>query len=94
MIEEVLTYNDVLLVPQYSEIKSRRDVSIASDLEGNGPLTRLSLPIIASPMDTISEEEMGVAMWQEGGLAVVHRYNTIAEQVLSLIHISEPTRPY
>ncbi len=81
MIEEVLTYNDVLLVPQYSEIKSRRDVSIASDLEGNGPLTRLSLPIIASPMDTISEEEMGVAMWQEGGLAVVHRYNTIAEQV-------------
>jgi len=79
-IKEALTYNDVLLEPQYSDIKSRSEVSIASVLRGNGPTTKLSLPIIASPMDTISEEEMGVAMWQEGGLAVVHRYNTITEQ--------------
>ena len=79
-MEEVLTYNDVLLVPQYSDIKSRSDVSVASTLRGNGPTTKLGLPIIASPMDTISEEEMGVTMWQEGGLAVVHRYNTITEQ--------------
>ena len=79
-MEEALTYNDVLLVPQYSDIKSRSDVSVASTLRGNGPTTKLHIPIIASPMDTISEEEMGVAMWQEGGLAVVHRYNTITEQ--------------
>jgi len=79
-IKEALTYNDVLLEPQYSDIKSRSDVSVASTLRGNGPTTKLGLPIIASPMDTISEEEMGVAMWQEGGLAVVHRYNTITEQ--------------
>ncbi len=79
-IQEVLTYNDVLLEPQYSDIKSRSEVSVASTLRGNGPTTKLGIPIIASPMDTISEEEMGVAMWQEGGLAVVHRYNTIAEQ--------------
>jgi IMP dehydrogenase len=77
---EVLTYDDVLLVPQYSDIKSRSEVSVASTLRGNGPTTKLHLPIIASPMDTISEEEMGVAMWQAGGLAVVHRYNTITEQ--------------
>ena len=79
-IEEVLTYNDVLLTPQYSDIKSRTEVSLAGTFRGNGPTTRLGLPIIASPMDTISEEEMGVAMWQEGGLAVVHRYNTIYAQ--------------
>jgi IMP dehydrogenase len=79
-IKEALTYDDVLLEPQYSDIKSRSEVSIASTLTGNGPTTKLHIPIIASPMDTISEEEMGVAMWQEGGLAVVHRYNTIAEQ--------------
>ncbi len=79
-IQEVLTYNDVLLEPQYSDIKSRSEVSVASTLRGNGPTTKLGIPIIASPMDTISEEEMGVAMWQEGGLAVVHRYNTITEQ--------------
>ena len=80
MIREALTYNDVLLTPQYSDIESRSEVSIASILRGNGPTTKLGIPIIASPMDTISEEEMGVAMWQEGGLAVVHRYNTIVEQ--------------
>jgi IMP dehydrogenase len=79
-IKEVLTYNDVLLAPQYSDIKSRAEVSAASILGGNGPTTRLNLPVIASPMDTITEEEMGVAMWQEGGLAVVHRYNTIYAQ--------------
>jgi len=79
-IKEALTYNDVLLEPQYSDIKSRSEVNIASVLRGNGPTTKLSLPVIASPMDTISEEEMGVAMWQEGGLAVVHRYNTIYAQ--------------
>ena len=79
-IQEVLTYNDVLLEPQYSDIKSRCEVSAVSTLRGNGPTTKLGLPILASPMDTISEEEMGVAMWQEGGLAVVHRYNTITQQ--------------
>jgi len=86
-IKEALTYNDVLLEPQYSDIKSRSEVSVASILRGNGPTTKLSLPIIASPMDTISEEEMGVAMWQEGGLAVVHRYNTIDRQIEIMDHI-------
>ena len=80
MIEEALTYSDVLLEPQYSDIKSRSEVRVGSTLYGRGRTTRLGIPIIASPMDTISEEEMGVAMWQSGGLAVVHRYNTITEQ--------------
>ena len=80
MIEEALTYNDVLLKPQYSNIRSRSEVSIASMLRGHGPTTHLSLPIIASPMDTVSETDMAVAMWQHGGLAVVHRYNTIERQ--------------
>jgi len=87
MIKEALTYDDVLLTPQYSDIKSRTDVSTAAVLRGNGPTTKLGIPIIASPMDTISEEEMGVAMWQEGGLAVVHRYNTIERQIEIMDHI-------
>ena len=79
-MKETLTYDDVLLIPQYSNIKSRSEVNIGSVLSGASGVTRLSLPIIASPMDTISEEEMGIAMWQEGGLAVIHRYNSIEEQ--------------
>ena len=78
--KERLAYSDVLLSPQYSDIRSRLEVSIGSALDGPYAYKPFRLPIIASPMDTISEEEMGVAMWQEGGLAVVHRYNTIEEQ--------------
>ena len=74
---EGLTYSDVLLVPQYSDIKSRSEVSTRSVL---GPALTFRLPIIASPMDTISEEEMGVVISQQGGFAVIHRYNTVEEQ--------------
>ena len=73
-------YDDVLLVPQYSEIRSRSEINISSFLTGAGITTRLSLPIIASPMDTVSESDMGIAMWEQGGLAIIHRYNTIEEQ--------------
>ncbi len=87
IISEALTYNDVLLEPQYSDIKSRSEVNIGSDLDGPYAYVPLKLPIIASPMDTISEEEMGVAMWQEGGLAVIHRYSTIDRQLEIMDHI-------
>ena len=86
-IKEGLAYNDILLEPQYSDIRSRSEVSIASALDGPYAYVPLRLPIIASPMDTISEEEMGVAMWQEGGLAVIHRYNTIDRQIEIMDHI-------
>ena len=75
-LKEGVAYNDVLLVPQYSNIKSRSEVSLESNL-GHAAC---KLPIIASPMDTISEIEMGITMSQEGGLAVVHRYNSIEKQ--------------
>jgi len=75
--KEAVTYDDMLLVPQYSDIESRSEVDIGSDLSFE---YRLQLPIIASPMDTVSEVDMSVAMSQAGGLAVIHRYNTIPEQ--------------
>jgi len=76
-----LTYDDVLLVPQYSDIRSRSEVSMATTLDVAYAEVPLRLPIIASPMDTVSEDKMGVAMWEEGALAVVHRYNTINQQL-------------
>ncbi len=82
MIQEAVTYNDVLLVPQYSDIKSRNEVELTSNLSDN----HFRLPIIASPMDTVSEKDMVVAMADEGGLAIIHRYNTIKEQVNIVEH--------
>jgi len=75
--KEAVTYDDMLLVPQYSDIESRSEVDIGSFLNE----VRYSLPIISSPMDTVSEVEMLVAMDEAGGLGVLHRYNTIDEQV-------------
>lgn len=73
-----LSYDDVLLVPQYSDIRSRREINLESSLDNN---IVLKLPIISSPMDTVTESAMASRMSQCGGLGIVHRYNTIAQQV-------------
>ncbi len=74
---ESLSYDDVLLKPQYSDIRSRTEVSTQVDL-GNG--LSLRVPILASPMDTISETAMAVSLGLYGGAAIIHRYNSIQEQ--------------
>jgi IMP dehydrogenase len=72
-----LSYDDVLIVPKYSDIRSRSEVSTKTDL-GNGLV--LDLPIIASPMDTISEAAMAACLGNAGGAAIIHRYNGIEMQ--------------
>ena len=74
--KEAVTYDDMLIVPQYSDITSRSEVDISSNLGHR----EFHLPVIASPMDTVSEVQMALAMNEAGGLAVLHRYNTITEQ--------------
>jgi len=76
-MKEALTYDDVLLVPQYSDVESRKEVDIHNMLDKS---RKLLVPIISSPMDTVTEEEMAIAMSYAGGLGIVHRYNTIEEQ--------------
>ena len=77
-MKEVLTYDDVLLVPQYSDIRSRSEVSLHSDL---GNKLDLNFPVIASPMDTVTEADTASTMSMFGGTAVIHRYNSVEEQV-------------
>ena len=76
-MKECLSYNDVLLVPQYSSIKSRSQVNLESRLSNK----TFTLPIISSPMDTVTGTEMALAMEKAGGLGVVHRYCSIPEQI-------------
>ncbi len=75
-IKEVLTYDDVLLVPQYSDIESRRQIDIGGTLSN----MRLSLPVISSPMDTVTEWSMCRSMDEAGGIGIIHRYNSIEQQ--------------
>jgi IMP dehydrogenase len=76
-LEQALSYDDVLLRPLFSEIESRSQVSLNSKL---GSAVEFRTPIIASPMDTVSGLEMALKLSQLGGVAVIHRYNSIQEQ--------------
>ena len=71
-----LTYDDVLLVPDYSEILPR-EVSITSKFSKNIPL---NIPIVSAAMDTVTETEMAIAMAREGGIGVLHKNMTIEDQ--------------
>tara|TARA_R100000152_G_C6773951_1_gene201520 strand:+ start:1206 stop:2237 length:1032 start_codon:yes stop_codon:yes gene_type:complete len=79
-----LSFDDILLVPQFSDIESRKALSTSSSLSDK--LT-LELPVISSPMDTVTEYDMAYAMSKNGGLGIIHRYNTIADQINILEHL-------
>jgi IMP dehydrogenase len=76
VLYEALTYDDVLLVPAYSEILPR-ETSTKSKLTRN---IELNIPLVSAAMDTVSEYEMAVAMAQEGGIAIIHKNMSIEEQ--------------
>ena len=76
-MKEALSFEDVLIEPQYSDIESRSEIDISSMLGD----TAFKLPIISAPMDTITEDEMVRAIGECGGLGIIHRYNSIDHQV-------------
>ena len=76
IINEGLTYDDVLLIPNYSEVLPR-EVSITSHFTRN---ITLNVPIISAAMDTVTEAAMAIAMAREGGIGVLHKNMTIEEQ--------------
>ena len=71
-----LCFDDVLLLPQYSEIESRTTIEIGNTLGDH----YYKLPILSAPMDTITEDFMASEMSYRGGLGIIHRYNTPEDQ--------------
>lgn len=74
--QEALTFDDVLLVPGYSDVLPN-DVSLKTRLTRD---IALNIPLISSAMDTVTEARLAIAMAQEGGLGIIHKNMTIAQQ--------------
>lgn len=73
-----ITFDDVLLVPQYSTVTSRQNVNLSTKVSKN---VSLNIPIVSSNMDTVTEDKMAIAMAREGGIGIIHRYCSISDQV-------------
>src|SRR5690606_32812685 len=76
--DKALTFDDVLLVPNKSDVRSRKDPDLSTRFTKN---LNIKIPIMSSNMDTITELEMAKAMNDLGGVGILHRFMTIEEQI-------------
>lgn len=81
--ETGLTFDDVLLVPAYSEVIPA-DVDVATKLTRN---IAINVPIVSSPMDTVTESDMAIGMAQEGGIGIIHKNMPAERQAMEVDHV-------
>jgi len=82
--KEGLTFDDVLLVPKYSDITSRSQTNLSTKLSRN--LT-INIPFVSANMDTVTESSMASAMARAGGIGIIHRFLTIKEQANEVLKV-------
>ena len=76
-MKKALTYDDINIVPKYSELESRSDVDLSTKFTKK---IKLSIPVVSTPMDTVTEYDMAREMMDWGGAGIVHRFMSIEEQ--------------
>jgi len=82
--KEGLTFDDVLLVPKYSDITSRSQTDLTTKLSRN---ISINIPFVSANMDTVTESSMAVAMARAGGIGIIHRFLTIEEQAHEVLKV-------
>ena len=82
--KEGLTFDDVLLVPKFSDITSRAQTNLETKLSKN---ISLNIPLISANMDTVTESGMAVAMARQGGLGIIHRFLTVKEEANEVLKV-------
>ncbi|HEB47311.1 MAG TPA: guanosine monophosphate reductase [Candidatus Pacearchaeota archaeon] len=80
------SYNDVLIIPKYNKVLSRKDVNLETFVTKNH---KIKIPILAANMDTVCESEMAIALGKLGGLGVIHRFMTIENQAKEVKRVKE-----
>jgi IMP dehydrogenase len=80
-MKRALAYDDINIVPKYSEIEHRDKVDISTKFTKK---TILDIPLVSSPMDTVTEVDMAKELMDYGGVGVIHRFNSIEEQSLMM----------
>jgi IMP dehydrogenase len=83
-----LSYDDVLLVPKHSPVKSRKEVDMRTQLT---KMISLNIPLVSANMDTVTEAHMAIAIAREGGLGIVHQFMTIKEQAAHVLRVKRST---
>jgi len=79
--KEALCFDDILMVPQDSDVSSRHSVDLSMNIGSEERRVNLNLPVIAAPMDTVCGMDMCMAMSHSGGMGVLHRYMDIESQI-------------
>ncbi|MBS4044115.1 MAG: guanosine monophosphate reductase [Chitinophagaceae bacterium] len=79
-----LTYDDIQLVPAFSSVASRKNISLKTKVSRN---YQLCIPLVASCMDTVCESEMAIALAEMGGVGCIHRFMSIEHQAKEVTHV-------
>jgi len=83
-LKEGLTFDDVLLVPKYSDITSRSQTDLSTKLSRN---ISINIPFLSANMDTVTESSMAMAMARVGGIGIIHRFLSIQEQANEVLKV-------
>ncbi len=84
ILGKAYSFDDILIVPKYNKIKSRKEVVFRTKVTRN---YFIDAPLLAANMDTVCESEMAIALGQLGGLGVIHRFLTIEQQALEVTKV-------
>lgn len=85
IVEEALTFDDVLLVPAFSDVLPK-EVSLATKISKD---ISLNIPMVSAAMDTVTEHRMAIAMAQQGGIGIIHKNMTVEEQAKEVIKVKK-----
>jgi len=83
-IREGLTFDDVLLVPKFSDVSSRSQTDLSTQLSRN---ISINIPLISANMETVTESSMAVTIAREGGIGIIHRFLSIKEEVNEVLKV-------